>query len=114
LDTRSKIVDRVPEGASSLKVLVGHFDPMHAGHVRRFRELCEGEERIGVVVADPPEPILPTLARAELIAGLDCVAYVIAAGQRIPDLPHMIDERTADADRGRAFAQHVLARHKAK
>lgn len=114
MDTRSKIVDAVPEDASSLKVLVGHFDPMHAGHVRRFRELCGDKERIGVVVVDPPEPILPTLARAELIAGLDCVAYVIAAGQRIPDLPDMIDERTADAGRARAFAQHVLARHNAK
>jgi len=115
LDTREKIVDAVPENASSLKLFVGHFDPMHAGHVRRLQELCGRNERLGVIVADPPDPILPTLARAELVAGLDCVAYVIALGhRRIPDVPSLIDEREADTDRARVFAQHVLARHNTK
>ena len=113
MDTRTKIVDAVPEDASSLKVIIGYFDPMHAGHVRRLGELCRRGEQIGVVVADPPEPILPLRARAELMAGLQCVAYVIAAGSDMPDILNAIDERTRDTERARGFAQHVLARHNA-
>jgi len=97
-----------------MKMVIGYFDPMHAGHVRRLQELCGHGERIGVIVADPPEPILPVRARAELVAGLDCVSYVIAAGDNVPEVPDVIDERTADADRARTFAQHVLARHNTK
>ena len=60
-----------------------------------------------------PEPILPLRARAELIAGLQCVAYVIAAGSDMPDILNAIDERARDTERARGFAQHVLARHNA-
>lgn len=114
LDTRSKIVDAVPEDASFLKVVVGYFDPLHSGHVRRLRELCGRGERIGVIVADPSEPILPLAARAELVAALDCVAYVIPAGENVPDIPDAIDERESDTRHARIFAQHVLARHNTK
>lgn len=95
-------------------MIVGYFDPMHAAHIRRLRELCLHGERLGVIVADPPEPILPVQARAELVAGLDCVSYVIPAGKNVPEFPAMIDERRADLDRTRTFAQHVLARHNTK
>ena len=91
---------------------------MHAGHVRRLREICRDGERVTVVVADPPEPMLPTRARAELVAALDCVAFVIPAGREADAItanrPHVIDERSADVDRARTFAQHVLERHNAK
>jgi cytidyltransferase-like protein len=112
LDTRSKIVDAVPEDAAHYKVIVGHFDPLHAGHTRRLRELCGNGERIVVAIEDPPEPILPARARAELVAALDCVAYVLVSPSRIP--PNVIDERQPDAQRARVFAQHVLARHNTK
>jgi cytidyltransferase-like protein len=114
LDTRSKIVDAVPEDASFLKVVVGYFDPLHSGHIRRLKEVCRRGEHIGVIVADPAEPILPLAARAELVAALDCVAYVIAAGENIPEIPDAIDERESDARRGQVFARHVLARHNTK
>jgi cytidyltransferase-like protein len=109
LDTRSKIVDAVPSDARRLKIVVGYFDPMHAGHVRRLRELCADGEKLIVFVADLPEPILPTRARAELVAALDCVAHVIEG--EASDLTNVIDERSADMLRSREFAQHVLARH---
>jgi cytidyltransferase-like protein len=116
LDTRTKIVPTVD--INRIKTVVGYFDPMHAGHVRRFREICDEGERVAVVIADPPFPILPTRARAELVAALDCVAYVIAAGpdaDRILDQKtNVIDERSVDIDRALSFAQHVLARHNAK
>lgn len=114
MDTRSKITDAVPADAPPLKVIVGYFDPMHAGHVRRLRELCLGDERIGVIVADPPEPILPLRARAELVAGLQCVEWVVPVGDNTPEVPGALDERESDAERSRVFAQHVLARHNTK
>jgi cytidyltransferase-like protein len=95
-----------------LKTIIGYFDPMHAGHVRRLRELCQNRERINVIVADPSDPILPARARAELVAALGCVAEVVVAQEAAG--PNVIDERAADADRGRVFAQHVLARHNTK
>jgi cytidyltransferase-like protein len=114
LDTRTKIVDAVPADASFLKVIVGYFDPMHSGHVRRLRELCGRGEHIGVIIDDPNEPILPLAARAELVAALDCVSYVIPASGDVPDIPDAIDDRESDIRRARAFAQHVLARHNAR
>jgi cytidyltransferase-like protein len=114
LDTRRKIVDAVPEDASFLKVVIGYFDPLHSGHVRRLREICRRGERIGVIVADPSDSILPLAARAELVAALDCVAYVIPAGRDIPGILNAIDERESDAHRARVFARHVLARHNTK
>jgi hypothetical protein len=110
LDTRTKIVQSF--GNPELKTIIGHFDPMHAWHVRRLRELCPNGQRVNVIVADPPEPILPIRARAELVAALGFVAEV-TTGQPIAG-PNVIDERSGDADRSRVFAQHVLARHDTK
>ena len=105
-------MNELPDDASDYKVIVGYFDPMHAGHTRRLRELCGNGDPIVVAVADPPEPILPVRARAELIAGLDCVAYVLTDSSRIP--PGAIDDRPLDSERARVFAQHVLGRHNTK
>ena len=112
MDTRTKIVGAVPVDAPNYKVIVGYFDPMHAGHTRRLRELCGNGERVVVVIADPPEPILPTRARAELLAGLDCVAYVVTDPSHIP--ASAIDERPRDTVLAHVFARHVLARHNTK
>ena len=110
MDTRTKIVQSFAN--PELKTIIGYFDPMHAGHVRRLRELCPSGERVNVIVADPPEPILPAGARAELVAALGCVAEVLIAQSATGS--NLIDERAADAHRSRVFAQHVLARHNTK
>ena len=107
MDTRAKIVETLPQVDG--KVVVGYFDPMHAGHARRLRELANGGS-IAVIVADPAEPILPARARAELVASLDCVSHVVIGGS----YDGAIDEREADSRRAREFAQHVLARHNRK
>ena len=116
MDTRTKIVHSFD--MSEGKTIIGYFDPMHAGHVRRLQEIRGGGERIAVVIADPPRPMLPTIARAELVAALDCVAYVIPAGPEADAVTanrdNVIDERVAEMDRSRTFAQHVLARHNTK
>lgn len=112
-DTRRKIVDSLPVEARQLKVIVGYFDPMHAAHARRLRELAAAGGRVVVFVADPAEPLLPLRARLELVAALDCVAYAIA-GEGAPDLANILDERASDNDRTRDFTRHVVARHNAK
>lgn len=118
MDTRTKIVPSFE--ASNRKTVIGYFDPMHAGHVRRLQELCAASgDRIAVVIADPPQPILPTRARAELVAALDCVESVVLladahADSLLATRPGIVDERSADTRRARTFAQHVLARHNAQ
>jgi cytidyltransferase-like protein len=114
LDTRSKIVDALPKEARLSKIVLGYFDPMHAGHIRRLRELSGPGERLTVVIADPPEPILPARARAELVAGLECVAYVVTGEAAAEGFPDVVDERPTEALRSREFAQYVLARHNAR
>lgn len=115
MDTRTKIVPSFE--SLGMKIVIGYFDPMHAGHVRRLHEICNEGERIAVILADPPEPILPAQARAELVAALDCVAAVVVAAPdtetTVAEYPNIIDERPADARRSRMFAQHVLARYNA-
>lgn len=114
MDTRSKILDAVPREARQMKTVLGYFDPMHAGHARRLRELSGSGNQLTVIIADPPEPILSSRARAELVAALDCVKYVIAGESAANGLPHVVDERSADTARSREFAQYVVARHNAK
>ena len=61
-------------------MIVGHFDPVLAGHARRMSSLADGSGALMAIVADPPRPILTALARAELVAALAAVDYVILPG----------------------------------
>jgi hypothetical protein len=98
--------------------VVGYFDPPYAAHVRRLDEICRGGEPVTVVIANPADPILPLRARAEMIAGLAMVDYVIEAGDDIERvLAHaaqeaVIDERSNDEMRCNKLAAHVALRHR--
>ena len=63
-----------------LKVVTGCFDPLIAAHARRLKALQDGGAALMIVVADPPRPILPARARAELVAGLSVVDFVALPG----------------------------------
>jgi hypothetical protein len=56
---------------------MGYFDPLLADHARRLSEL---QRPVVVVVADPPEPLLPLAARQLLVAALECVDCVLGPG----------------------------------
>lgn len=101
----------MPREAQPWKAVVGYFDPMHAGHARRLQQLCAPGEKIVVFVDDPPNPLLPARARAELLAGLACVGYVVIGADGASGCPVLLDERVADGERAREFTSHVLARH---
>ena len=127
MDTRTKIIDAQRAAAlaeelrakgTSLQLITGHFDVLIAEHVRRLREIRNGSGALFVMVVDPPAPVLAARARAELVAALAMVDYVVpAAGLAVPELlarfraSEIVQEETADLLRARRLADHVQSRH---
>jgi glycerol-3-phosphate cytidylyltransferase-like family protein len=105
LDTRTKIVDRrdLPEGRYIY--VGGTFDPLLAAHARRLRELREPGAGLVAVIREPERPVLRARARAELVAALDCVDYVVIGGEAALNL-----ESEHDAIY-RELLEHVARRH---
>jgi bifunctional ADP-heptose synthase (sugar kinase/adenylyltransferase) len=126
LDTRHKILSASTAGEAlrgepKRKLLVGHFDPLYAAHARRLKEICADGEQIVVVLTDPPDPLLPAAARAELVAGLQAVAHVIVSDENgIEELIHslapveVLREGPGDERRTGDLISHVRARQVAK
>jgi bifunctional ADP-heptose synthase (sugar kinase/adenylyltransferase) len=126
MDTRAKIIDAQRAAAlaqelrakgTSLKLITGHFDVLIAEHVRRLREIHNGAGALFVMVIDPPAPVLAARARAELVAALAMVDYVVPAGvQAAQELltqfsaSEIIQEETADLLRAHRLAEHVQSR----
>ena len=86
MDTRRKIltaaqavetVRRLRAEGSKVRFATGWFDPLIAVHARRLERLRDGDARVVVVVTDPVQPILPARARAELVAALSAVDFVV-------------------------------------
>lgn len=82
MDTRTKILSPpavVP--AEPLVVVTGHFDVLRAEHVRELAEVRSGTPgaKLLVIVSQGLESLLPLAARAELVAGLRMVDYVLTA-----------------------------------
>jgi bifunctional ADP-heptose synthase (sugar kinase/adenylyltransferase) len=125
MDTRSKIIepDRALELAQGLrihgvKIVTGYFDVIVAEHVRRLREIKNGSGVLVVVILDPPEALLAGRARAELVAGLAVVDYVVPADEQAAGelLSHftaseIVREESADLLRARRLSEHVKSRH---
>jgi hypothetical protein len=123
MDTRAKIIDLA--SASSLrrqgvrlKVVTGHFDVLTPALVRRLQGLSDGARLIAVVL-DPPAPLLPAQARAELAASLSMIDYVLllpAAGldkaleEIRPD--EVVREDMADVKRSETLIEHVHRRQR--
>jgi bifunctional ADP-heptose synthase (sugar kinase/adenylyltransferase) len=105
LDTRTKIVpaheieDRL-QGCAATRIS-GHFDPLLAEHVRRLAEAREPGRLLVVEVTNPVQPLLAQRARAELVAALSMVDYVVQGA----------GEAGGDADITGRFVEHVLRRH---
>jgi bifunctional ADP-heptose synthase (sugar kinase/adenylyltransferase) len=127
MDTRDKIIplDQVPELVaglrarnSAVRIITGYFDVLVPEHIRRLREIADGDGVILVVIVDPPEPVLPGRARAELVAALAMVDYVIPAGEQAAQalLRHfhpaeIVREESADLLRARRLKEHVRRRN---
>src|ERR1700683_1883467 len=127
MDTRDKIIDceRTAELVGelrgrrvALKVVLGYFDVLSAEHVRRLREIANGAGALFVAVLDPPAPLLDGRARAELVAALGVVDYVVLAGARPAqallrpfNATEIVREESADLLRTRRLMEHVQHRH---
>jgi bifunctional ADP-heptose synthase (sugar kinase/adenylyltransferase) len=106
LDTRSKIIP-LPElqerlQNSKAQWVSGHFDPLLAQHVRRLRDAREPDKTLVVEITNPPQPLLSQRARAELVAALSMVDFVVLGN----------DAAAPDADLTNGFVNHVLQRHR--
>jgi bifunctional ADP-heptose synthase (sugar kinase/adenylyltransferase) len=80
----------------------GHFDPLLAEHVRWLRDTREPDQTLVVEITNPPQPLLSQRARAELVAALSMVDFVVLGNG--PAAP--------DADLTDRFVKHVLQRHR--
>jgi len=127
MDTRTKIIE--PEHAAArlrelhdqgraVKVVTGYFDVIVAEHVAHLREIGRTPGTLFVIVLDPPAPLLGARARAELVAALDMVDYVVpAAEQAAAELlsrcaaSEIVREESADLLRAERLSQHVQRRH---
>ena len=123
MDTRAKIIDlasaaRLRRPGVRLKLIAGYFDVLTPDLVSRLRSLADGGLLMAVVV-DPPNPLLPARARAELAAALSVIDYVLL----LPDVglekvlqeirpDEVVREDMADGKRSQALIEHVHQRQR--
>ena len=113
MDTRTKIVDaaqaaRIAQAGAT--VVSGHFDPMVASHAEQLASLKHDAKPLLVLITTPADPILPALARAQLVAGLAVVDFVCDAPG---DLAPQVALETGHRGRLASLIQHVHARQRA-
>jgi bifunctional ADP-heptose synthase (sugar kinase/adenylyltransferase) len=96
-----------------LRIITGHFDPVHAEHARHLRALRDGSCTV-VVLTDSDAPISPQRARAEVLAGLGSVDFVVTMNGASVDAlllqfpaAEVIRDEKADAARTRKLMEHV-------
>ena len=89
MDTRSKILTpaeaietagRLRNEGKTTKLVTGCFDPLLSAHAQRLKMIRDGAAVLIVVIVEPEQPLMTARARAELVAGLADVDYVV-----IPD-----------------------------
>ena len=118
MDTRSKILnpEAVPRACT---VVTGAFDVVLAGDARELEEIraCQPGRPLLVVVLPLPDPLLPQRARAELVAALRMVDYVVTADNATPDAllaslepAQLVRLEEAHAVRKRQLMEHVHRR----
>ena len=120
MDTRTKILTAEQALARGKELrgcllVSGYFDPLLAAHAARLAGLMAPDRRLVVLIENPPDPILPAAARAELVAGLRGVNAVVLPGAdgKAP-LSAAVKLAAEDAQRTAAFQQHVQQRQKVR
>ena len=120
LDSREKIIDAeqartVAKTHTGLRVVTGYFDPLLAAHAEALARIGAG---LMVLVASPADPLLSVRARAELVAALRGVAWVVPLNtSESPDwvaaLPPgcLTSLEVEDEERRNAFLRRVCERN---
>ncbi len=118
MDTRTKILDAAEAAAAAsearragktVKLVTGTFDPLLAAHARRLREIGSDAAVLFAEILEPEAPLLPARARAELVAALGVVDYVVLGGAALqPD--EIYREESADSRRRQGLIRNVRQR----
>jgi bifunctional ADP-heptose synthase (sugar kinase/adenylyltransferase) len=118
MDTRTKILtaEAAPRACT---VATGTFDLVLAGDARELAEIRAAHpgRPLLVVVLPLPDPLLPQRGRAEMVAALRMVDYVVTADDAAPDAllaslepAHLVRLEEAHAARKRQLMEHVHRR----
>jgi len=108
VDTRTKIIPLEKARQLSGTVwLSGHFDPLLAEHARNLRHRAAPGQTLVIEITNPENPLLPQRARAELVAALESVDYVVLGNGANSD-------NSDDTSITERFIEHVLNRHRAE
>jgi bifunctional ADP-heptose synthase (sugar kinase/adenylyltransferase) len=121
VDTRSKILSRdtAVQLPPPLTLVTGYFDILRAGHARDLQQARDRApaQPLMVVVLTGLNPLLSPRARAELVAALRMVDYVVTTDDG--DLDGIIEAlkpallvrlEAADQRRARQLREHVQRR----
>lgn len=105
MDTRTKIIDaghaRELTREQPADWFTGHFDPLLAEHAALLHQAASDGRALIVEITNPPRPLLAQRARAELVAALADVNYVVMTDREAP---------AHDMEITRRFIQHVRKR----
>lgn len=85
--------------------VTGFFDPLLAEHVRRLSRCAKAGQPLVVEISEPDNPLLPQRARAELVAALSMVDYVVLGNGAATN-------GIVDAGLTTEFVEYVLRRHR--
>jgi bifunctional ADP-heptose synthase (sugar kinase/adenylyltransferase) len=129
MDTRAKILStesaletarRVTHEGRRLTVVTGYFDVLLAAQVRELKAACNstGSGCLMAVLLPCAQSLLSQRARAEIVAGLGMIDYVVIAGndeveaflRRLP-ADNVISRQHADEEQMRLLIEHVHGRH---
>ena len=121
MDTRNKILTAAAALAipRPFAIVTGTFDVLRAEHARELQEARSrsGAARLLVIVLPRSSELLPQRARAELVAALRAVDYVVAAGpEELEALIHALEPtrvvrlEVADDRRLQQLREQILAR----
>jgi bifunctional ADP-heptose synthase (sugar kinase/adenylyltransferase) len=124
VDTRTKII--TPEEACALArgpgkaaLATGYFDVLLAAHVRELQRVRDSlpDAVLLVALGTPGQPLLDARARAEMVAALAMVDYVVSLEDRqmeslLAAFPteHIVRLEAAHEHRMRELIQHVHQR----
>ena len=112
MDTREKIISaedaRERLRGRTVQWVAGHFDPLLAEHVRLLTRHSSPNRLLVVEITDPVQPLLAQRARAELVAALAMVDYVVLRNGGTAN------QAAVDSGVTEHFVERVLDRHRAK
>ncbi len=126
MDTRTKIVGldearaaaaRERRNGRRVRLVTGYFDPVLAAHASALEEMSDSSAMF-VAVGNPVHELLGAAARAELVAGLRCVDYVVAgeagAVEAAVEPDETVHREQEDGRLARELILHVHGRQSAR